>query len=82
MRACDILLSLDGETLEVQKTSPASVSVCYRNCEIKDGIFLKAVCGRGTSFEAACESYLHEIRGKTLVFDACSNSRREVKVLG
>lgn len=85
MKASDILLSLENERLEVfriQTRCEPSIGVCYKNCEVKDGYFLKGEFGVGQTFEEACESYLNLIRGKTLVFKAYSDARHEVKILG
>lgn len=81
-QASDILLSLEGAHLEVWKLSDGTICVLYDRCDVKDGPLLKGVFGRGGTFEGACYDYLEQIRGKTLVFNACSNSRREVTVLG
>lgn len=80
--ASDILLSLSGESLDVNKDVDGNICVAYRRADVKDGIALVGMCGRGASFESACEDYLKQIRGKTLVFNAESPSRHEVKVLG
>ena len=82
MKSSDILLALDNERLEVFKNRVSTISVKYKGAEIKDGYFLISCCGNGKSFEDACDDYLNKIRGKKLVFDACSDDRREVTVLG
>lgn len=82
MKSSDILLSLDMECLEVSKNNSGGINVCYAGAEIKDGFFLCSCFGRGNNFEEACDDYLSLIRGKTLVFNACSKDRREVKILG
>lgn len=82
MKSSDILLSLDGESLEVSKNSSGGINVCYKDAEIKDGMFLIYDLGRGSNFEEACDNYLSKIRGKKLVFDAHTNNRREIMVLG
>lgn len=82
MKSSDFLLSLDGEYLEVSKNGNNGVSVCYRGAEIKDGMFLTSDSCVGKDFEEACDDYLNKIRGKRLVFDACSNRRREIAILG
>ena len=82
MKSSDILLSLDMADLEVSKNSSGGINVRYAGAEIKDGIFLVSSYGRGKDFEEACDDYLSQIRGKTLVFDAHSEDRREVTVLG
>lgn len=80
--ASDILLSLSGESLDVRKDDEGNVRVSYHCADVKDGIGLVGIYGRGANFEYACKDYLKQIRGKTLVFDAESPSRREVMVLG
>lgn len=81
-KASDILLSLESAHLEVWKLSDGTVCVDYQGAEVKDGILLCGVFGRGGTFEGACYDYLEQIRGKTLVFNACSDHRREITVLG
>lgn len=80
MSAQDTLFTL-GKRLEVWKVHTGEICVCYEHCEVKDGIFLKAIFGCGTTFSEACEDYLYQIHGKTLVFNACTDSREEVRVL-
>ena len=69
MKSSDILLSLDMEDLEVSSNNSGGVNVCYKGAKVKDGIFLTSAYGRGKDFEEACDDYLSQIRGKTLVFD-------------
>jgi hypothetical protein len=80
MKSSEILLSLD-EHLEVFKNS-SGICVEYKNAEIEDGYFLKTECGTGENFENACDDYLRKIRGKKLVFNACTSYRKEVTVIG
>lgn len=81
MSAQDTLLTL-GRNLKVWKIQTSGhVCVCYEHCEVKDGIFLKAIFGRGTTFSEACEDYLNQIHGQTLVFNAYTDGREEVRVL-
>lgn len=82
MKASEILLSLERERLEVCSLDGGIITVQYQNCDVKDGYFLEALYGRGRTFEDACEDYLKQIRGRTLVFNAYSKNRRETKVLG
>lgn len=82
MKSSDILLSLDGECLEVSKNNGGGINVCYQGAKIKDGTFLIYDLGRGRDFEEACDNYLSKIRGKKIVFDADINDRREIIVLG
>lgn len=82
MKSSNILRSLEGEELEVSMNNSGEINVCYKGAEIKDGIFLIASYGRGKDYEEACDDYLSQIRGKTLVFDAYSKYRREVTILG
>ena len=81
-KASDILLSLESAHLEVWKLSSGVVCVDYQGAEVKDGPVLKGVFGSGGTFEGACYDYLERIRGKTLVFNAGSSTRREITVLG
>lgn len=80
MNAQDILLSL-GEWLEVWKVPNGEVAAAYKNSEVKEGHFLKGTYGTGKTFEDACEDYLNQLHGKTLVFNAYSGNRKEVRVL-
>jgi hypothetical protein len=81
MKSSEILLRLDGERLEVFQNKHG-VHVMYQGAEISDGCFLVGVYGTGTDFESACDDYLEQIRGKKLVFGACTDGRHEVMVLG
>ena len=45
--------------------------------DIKDGIFLRGTYGEGESCNAAIEDYLKQIRGKCMVINAASKTRRE-----
>lgn len=81
MKSSEILLSLDSKRLEVFKNDNG-VCVGYKGAEVKDGMFLVTDYGTGIDFESACDDYLSKIRGKRLVFNACSSSREEVMVLG
>lgn len=81
MKSSDILLSLVSEHLEVWKVGN-EVCVDYYHADVKDGYFLTSAFGMGPDFESACDDYLAKIRGKRLVFNAYSDSRREVVVLG
>lgn len=75
------LLSLQNSDLNVSKISNGSITVCYPDSYIKDGYFLIGAYGTGETFEKACEDYLSQISGKTLVFHPYSESRKEVIVL-
>lgn len=78
--AIDILLSLECEytRLDVWKSPNGEIAVLYQHCEIKDGDFLRTVYGKGKTFAEACENYLEQLRGKTLVFYAYSKYRKEI----
>lgn len=82
MKAYEILLSLDREHLNVCKISDDEIAVQYQDADVKEGYFLISQFGCGGDFESACEDYLSKIRGKTLVFGACTKARHEIKVLG
>lgn len=80
MNAQDILLSL-GKRLDVWKVPSGKVAVSYQKCEVKDGYFLCGTYGTGETFDDACEDYIKQIRGKTLVFQAYTDKREEIRVL-
>lgn len=57
------------------------IGVHFQNCDIKDGDLLIDKFGRGITLNDACEDYIHIITGKTLVFDGCTDERKEVLVI-
>ena len=79
-QAQEILLRL-GKHLDVWSFQDGEVGVSYENCELKDGMFLRGAYGTGRTFQEACEDYLTQIRGKTLVFRAYTSKREEIRVL-
>lgn len=81
MKASEKLLNLKGRMLSVGKNINGKVYVHYERCDIKDGCFLIGSYGTGSDFESACEDYLNKISGHTIVFNAESSNREEVKVL-
>ena len=81
MKASEKLLKLENRMLKVGRNINGKVYVHYERCDVKDGCFLIGTYGTGNSFEEACEDYLNKISGKTIVFDAESRNREEVKVL-
>lgn len=81
MKASDRLLALENKRLMVFKDVSNNICVHYEDCDVKDGVALRGVCGRAATFEYACEDYLRQISGKTLVFNAFSDTREEIRVL-
>ena len=81
MKASEKLLNLENRMLKVGRNINGKVYVHYERCDVKDWCFLIGTYGTGNSFEEACEDYLNKISGKTIVFDAESRNREEVKVL-
>lgn len=75
------LLNLTSKRLEVWQLENGIICVQYHNCDVKDGLMLHGAFGQGRTFEKACEDYYKQISGKTLIFDAGTNSRTEVVVL-
>lgn len=57
------------------------IGVNFQNCDIKDGDLLIDKFGRGITLNDACEDYIRIITGKTLVFDGCTEKRKEVLVI-
>ena len=80
MSAVDRLLNLNKPII-VNRDLSGNIYVSYENSKVKDGCMLAGIVGRGSTFEYACEEYLKKISGKTLVFNAISESRQEVTVL-
>ncbi|MCI9543541.1 MAG: hypothetical protein HFE93_05005 [Acutalibacter muris] len=80
MNTVGILLSL-GKSLEVWQVPSGNIAVAYQDCDLKEGQFLIAVFGTGKTFEDACEDYMNKLHGKTLVFNAYTDRREEIKVL-
>lgn len=81
MTASEKLLQLN-KPMRTSKDCAGRVCVCYERCDVKNGMFLIGAVGRGETFEEACEDYLRQISGHTIVFNAESDNREEVKVLG
>lgn len=75
------LLQLDHCCLNVWMLDDETYAVAYQGADVKDGIGLLGVFGKGKSFELACADYMARIRGKTLVFNADSENRKEIFVL-
>lgn len=73
------LLQLEHTRLVVWMVDQC-VCVSYEDCLVKDGIFLKGVFGKSTTFMDACVDYVKKISGKTLVFGN-GKDRKEVTVL-
>ncbi len=81
MSALDKLLRLEHRRLEVCRDIQGRIMVNYAGAYISDPPMLVGVCGRGATFDAACEDYLRQISGKRLVFGANTDHRTEVIVL-
>lgn len=79
MKASERLLRTENY-LTVFKMINGKIGVHFENCEVKDGCFLIGTFGRGNTFEEACENYLEQIQGKTLVFNIYGN-RKEVVLI-
>lgn len=79
MKASERLLNTEY-ALVVFKMVNGKIGVHFENCDVKDGCFLIGAFGRGNTFEEACENYLEQIQGKTLVFNAFGN-RKEVVLI-
>ena len=74
------LLSL-GKMMQVRRVPDGKITVSYQRCEVKDGHFLRGTYGIGETFQEACEDYFSQLHGKTLVFNAYTSSREEIRVL-
>lgn len=80
MNPSGVLLKVPGTELVVSCVD-GEYRVQFAKAEVKNGIFLRGECGRGSTFEMACEDYMMRISGQTIVFDAYSSNRREVTCL-
>lgn len=80
MKAYERLLNINIKPLTVSKIN-GLIAVDFLNCEVKEGMFLKTVYGLGHTFEEACEDYLAQISGHTLIFDAYTKDRKSVTVI-
>jgi len=76
-------LLINGFRLEVWKCLNGAGDVClkYMGAEVKEGAILKSVYGKGANINFALQDYYRKIKGKTLVFNAMSESRKEVIVI-
>lgn len=54
------------------------IGVSFDHAEVKKGTFLVGTFGSGQTFEEACEDYIRQISGKTLVFHEYTDHRKEV----
>lgn len=80
MTACERLINT-GYHLDVfqwDNGRERGIGVCFQDSEIKDGSFLVGEYGRGQTVEEACEDYVRQISGKTLVFYAYTDRRTDV----
>lgn len=55
-------------------------SAKFEFCEVKDGVMLVGEYGNGKNPTQAIDDYLKRILGKTIVFNAMADSRREFNV--
>lgn len=68
----------NGIELEVWRVSDKEIFVRFKNCEVKDGMVLVGVVGRGRTFDEAFFDYIKQVKGKTLVFNAWTDQRKEI----
>jgi hypothetical protein len=66
--------------IHIWNTPDGKIATSFAKAEIKDGSFLVSDFGVGNTFEEALKNYANKISGKTLVFDAYTDHRREVFV--
>lgn len=81
MDAVNRLLNLEFHRLSVFRASDGMICVEYDGAWISDGVTLTGTCGRGRTFEEACDNYLSKISGNKLVFERIDGEREEVIVL-
>jgi len=74
------LAAVIGESLEVKIISNEGFNIEFKNCEVKDSkdsSVIGGCWGVGSSIEEAANDYFRKIKGKWLVFDSLTKSRRE-----
>lgn len=76
--ACDLLLSLEGASLEVTTGLGNDLMVCYAGAKVKVADVYLPLRGEGRDFGDACADYLDRIRGKLVKFA----DGKEMHVLG
>jgi hypothetical protein len=80
-KASDKLLMLSGRQLVVSKDWEGNVCVHYDYCDVPYSCGYSTLCGRGRTFEEACEEYCDNISGKTIVFNLGCSDEKRVQVL-
>ena len=48
--------------------------------EVKEGVFLAGIVGRGKTMDIARTDYINQIKGKTIVFHAMTDHRKEITI--
>ena len=66
------------DVFKLENGAETGVGVSFDHAEVKKGTFLVGTFGSGTTLEEACEDYIHQISGKTIVFHAYTDNRKEV----
>ena len=79
MKSSDRLLNL--MELRVDKDCNGRVLVNFPDTYIADGGAYCGLFGRGETFEEACDDYMEQISGKTLVVHPGCENRKEIWVI-
>ena len=80
MTVLDRLLKLN-KRLEVYSTIGDKIGVHFEYCYVKGNGVLIGAFGTGNTIYEACEDYINQISGKTLVFTPPYGKREEVTVI-
>lgn len=75
-----LINAIPGKRLVIGKDYEDNYYVEYEDSDIKDGDELCGDPGRGHTVESAAKDYAKKISGKTLVFNAETSYREEIKI--
>ena len=75
------LVTNSGETIVINKDIDDNFVVWMNKCDVYNNPGALNVCGRGKTVEQAAKDYIHQISGKTLVFNYDTESERFAKFI-
>ena len=76
----DLIMEVNERSPVLWKDESSRYYAHFRNAEISRDIFLAGSFGDGSTPEEAISNYAKEISGRTLVVEACRDSRRDIRV--
>lgn len=81
MTLLEQLVTNSGETIVINKDIDDNFVVWMNKCDVYNNPGAMSVCGRGKTVEQAVKDYIHQISGKTLVFNYGTESERFAKFI-